>query len=214
MKANLSPGGRMILKTVSTAIVFFRKAKISDQTFGMDILCAKEKILPPFHHMCHVVVRAEAPVTSVDILPSGEHPVAVHNAAEGAKFVFFMHGLEDGVRIDVCVKVKKGVYMYAVNAAGGVAGGAEILRGSQFGCAEKSGGGAIGGQITVSVVCGREVRLPADGIVELRKDSFQRFGLEFCALLVQCGKGRHFLVQPPKVQHLHPGRRRAFRDKK
>lgn len=42
--------------------------------------------------------------------------------------------------------------MYAVDTAGGVAGGAEILRGSQFWAAEKSGGGAVGGQIAVSVV--------------------------------------------------------------
>ena len=102
--------------------------------------------------MCHVVAGAAAPVANVDILPAGKSPVPVHDVAECAKFVFFMHGLEDGVRIDVCVKVKKSIDMYAVDTAGGVAGRAEILRGSQFWAAEKSGGGAVGGQIAVSVV--------------------------------------------------------------
>lgn len=124
-----------------------------------------------------------------------------------------MHGLEDGVRIDVCIEVKKGIDMYAVDTAGGVVGGAEILRGSPFRAAEKSGREAVGGQVAVSVVCGGEARQPADGIVEARKDGFQGFGLKFRALLVQRGEGWHFLVQPPEVQHLHPGRRRAFRDK-
>lgn len=118
----------------------FREFKISDQAFGMDTLCAKEKILSLFHHMGHVVVGAVAPVANVDILPAGESPVPVHDVTECAKFVFFMHRLEDGVRIDVCIQVKKGINMYAVDAAGGVSGGAEILWGSQFRAAEKSGG--------------------------------------------------------------------------
>ena len=66
---------------------------------------------------------------------------------------FFMHGLEDGVRIDVCIKVKKGIYMYAVDTAGRVTRRAEILLGSQIRAAEKSGRGAVGGQVAVSVVC-------------------------------------------------------------
>ena len=130
----------------------FREFKISDQAFGMDILCTEEEILPLFHHMCHVVVGAVAPVANVDILPAGKGSVPVHDVTECTKFVFFMHGLEDSVRIDVCVKVKKSIDMYAVDTAGGVAGRAEILRGSQFWAAEKSGGGAVGGQIAVSVV--------------------------------------------------------------
>ena len=163
----------------------FRKFKISDQPFGMDVLCAQEEILSLFHHMCHVVVGAVAPVANIDILPAGERPVPVHDVAECAKFVFFMHGLEDGIRIDVSIKVKKGIYMYAVDTAGGVAGRAEILRVSQLRTAEKSGRGAVGGQIAVSVICGGKARLPAEGIVEACKDGFQRFGLEFRALLVQ-----------------------------
>ena len=99
----------------------FREFKISDQAFGMDILCAEEEILPLFHHMCHVVVGAVAPVANVDILPAGEGPVPVHDVTECTKFVFFMHGLEDGVRIDVCIEVKKGINMYAVDTAGGAA---------------------------------------------------------------------------------------------
>lgn len=85
----------------------FREFKISDQPFGMDILCAEEEILSLFHHMCHVVVGAVTPVANVDILPAKEHPVPVHDVAECAKLVFFMHRLKDSVRIDVCVKVKK-----------------------------------------------------------------------------------------------------------
>ena len=99
----------------------FREFKISDQAFGMDILCAEEEILSLFHHMCHVVVGAVPPVANVDIFPAGERPVPVHDVAECAKFVFFMHGLEDGVRIDVCIEVKKGINMYAVDTAGGAA---------------------------------------------------------------------------------------------
>jgi len=129
----------------------FREFEISDQAFGMDILCAEEEMLSLFRHMRHVVVGAVAPVANVDVLPAGERPVPVHDVAECAKFVFFMHGLEDGARVDVCIKVKKGVYMHTVDAAGGVAGRAEILRGSQFRAAEKSGRGAVSGQIAVSV---------------------------------------------------------------
>ena len=99
----------------------FREFKISDQAFGMDILCAEEEILSLFHHMGHVVVGAVPPVANVDILPAGERPVPVHDVAECAKFVFFMYGLEDGVRIDVCIEVKKGINMYAVDTAGGAA---------------------------------------------------------------------------------------------
>ena len=154
----------------------FGEFELSDQTFGMDILCAEEEVLSLFHHMCHVVVGAVASVANVDILPAGESPVPVHDVAECAKFVFFMHGLEDGVRIDVCIQVKKGIYMYAVDTAGGMAGGAEILRGSQFWAAEKSGGGAVSGQAAVSVVCGGEARLPGDGMVEACKDGFQGIG--------------------------------------
>ena len=87
--------------------------------------------------MCHVVAGAAAPVANVDILPAGKSPVPVHDVAECAKFVFFMHGLEDGVRIDVCIQVKKGIYMYAVDTVGGMAGKAEILRGSEFGLLKK-----------------------------------------------------------------------------
>lgn len=101
---------------------------------------------------------------------------------------FFMHGMEDGVCIDVCVKVKEGIYMYAVDPAGGVLGCAEVLRGSQSRAAEESGCGAIGGKVAVSVVREGESRLPADGIVEPCKDDFQGFGLEFRTLLVQCGE--------------------------
>ncbi len=99
----------------------FREFKISDQAFGMDILCAEEEILSLFHNMCHVVVGAVPPVANVDIFPAGERPVPVHDVTECTKFVFFMHGLEDIVRIDVCVKVKKGINMYAVDTAGGAA---------------------------------------------------------------------------------------------
>lgn len=162
----------------------FREFEISDQAFGMNVLCAEEEILSLFHYMCHVVVGAVAPVANVDILPSGERPMPVHDVAECAKFVFFMHGLEDGVRIDVCIKVKKGIYMYAVDTAGRMPRRAEILRWSQLRAAEKRGCGAVGGQVAVSVVCSGEARQPADGIVEARKDGFQRFGLEFCTLLV------------------------------
>ena len=176
----------------------------------MDILCAEEEILSLFHYMGHVVVGAVAPVANVNILPARKRSVPVHNIAECAEFVFFMHGLKDSVRINVCIKIKKGIYVHTVDASGGVSGGAEILRGSQLRTAEKSGCGSVGGKVAVSVICGREARLSADGSIEMRKDAFQCFGLEFRAPLVQCGKGWHFLVQSPKIQHLHPGGFNAF----
>ncbi len=70
----------------------FREFKISDQAFGMDILCAEEEILSLFHNMCHVVVGAVPPVANVDIFPAGERPVPVHDVAECAKFVFSCPG--------------------------------------------------------------------------------------------------------------------------
>ena len=78
---------------------------------------------------------------------------------------------------------QKSIDMDAVDAAGGVAGRAEIFRRSQFRAAEKSGRGTVSGQIAVSIVCGGELRLPADGTVEPRKDGFHCFGLELCTLL-------------------------------
>ena len=36
----------------------FREFKISDQTFGMDILCAEEEILSLFHHMGMIPTNA------------------------------------------------------------------------------------------------------------------------------------------------------------
>ena len=115
----------------------FREFEISDQAFGMDVLCAEEEILSLFHHMCHVVVGAVSPVASADILPAGERSVPVHDVAECAKFVFFMHGLEDGVRIDVCIKVKKGIDMYAVDTVCGVAGEQKYSGGASFGLLKK-----------------------------------------------------------------------------
>ena len=70
----------------------FREFEISDQAFGMDILCAEEEILSLFHNMCHVVVGAVPPVANVDIFPAGERPVPVHDVAECAKFVFSCPG--------------------------------------------------------------------------------------------------------------------------
>jgi len=87
----------------------FREFEIPGQAFGMDILCAEGEILFLSHHMCHVVVGAAAPVANVDILPAGESPVPVHDVAKCAKFVFFMHGLGDGIRIDVRTKAEKGI---------------------------------------------------------------------------------------------------------
>ena len=95
----------------------FREFEISDQAFGMNILCAQEEILSLFHHMCHVIVGTVAPVANVNILPAGERPMPVYDVAKCAKFVFFMHSLEDGIRINVGIKVKKGINMYAVDTA-------------------------------------------------------------------------------------------------
>lgn len=118
----------------------FREVEISDQAFGMDILCTEEEMLPLFHHMCHVVVGAITPVANVDILSAGESHVTVYNVAKCAKFVFLMHGLEDCVRIDVIIKVKKSIDMDAVDAVCGVAGEQKY-----------SGGGSSSGLLTESL---------------------------------------------------------------
>lgn len=46
------------------------KIKIADQSFGMDILGTEQEILSLFHNMCHVVIRAIAAVTDIDIFYS------------------------------------------------------------------------------------------------------------------------------------------------
>lgn len=62
--------------------------------------------------------------------------------------------------------------MYAVDIICGVSGRAEIFRWIQFRTTEKSSRGTVSGQIAVSVICGGETRLLADGIVKARKDGF------------------------------------------
>ena len=46
------------------------KIKIADQSFGMDILGTEQEILSLFHNMCHVIIRAIAAVTDIDIFYS------------------------------------------------------------------------------------------------------------------------------------------------
>ena len=46
------------------------KIKIADQSFEMDILGTEQEILSLFHNMCHVVIRAIAAVTDIDIFSS------------------------------------------------------------------------------------------------------------------------------------------------
>ena len=87
---------------------------------------------------CAMLLQEQPPLSPMQtfFLP-GRVPCRSTMSQNAPNSFFFMHGLEDGVRIDVCIQVKKGIYMYAVDTAGGMAGKAEILRGSEFGLLKK-----------------------------------------------------------------------------
>ena len=57
------------------------KIKIADQSFGMDILGTEQEILSLFHNMCHVIIRAIAAVTDIDIFYSIQNLVPVNSSS-------------------------------------------------------------------------------------------------------------------------------------
>ena len=57
------------------------KIKIADQSFGMDILGTEQEILSLFHNMCHVIIRAIAAVTDIDIFYSIQNIVPVNSSS-------------------------------------------------------------------------------------------------------------------------------------
>ena len=77
------------------------KIKIADQSFGMDILGTEQEILPLFHNMCHVVIRAIAAVTDIDIFSSVQNIVPVNNITESTEFIFAADGLDQRIRVSM-----------------------------------------------------------------------------------------------------------------
>lgn len=86
-----------------------------DKPFLMDILCTEQKILSIFNDMRHIVVRAIPPVPNIDILRAWTGPVPVHDGTESPEFVFLMDWLKQYVRVNVTVKIIKGIDMDAIN---------------------------------------------------------------------------------------------------
>ena len=78
------------------------KIKIADQSFGMDILGTEQEILSLFHNMCHVVIRAIAAVTDIDIFYSIQNIVPVNNITESTEFIFAADRLDQRIRFKLC----------------------------------------------------------------------------------------------------------------
>ena len=57
------------------------KIKITDQSFGMDILGTEQEILSLFHDVCHVVIRAIATVSDIDIFSSIPNSVPANSSS-------------------------------------------------------------------------------------------------------------------------------------
>ena len=81
------------------------EVKLSYEPFLMDVLCSKKKKLSILDYVSHVVVRAIAPVTDVDILRSGYNGMSVNNGAKGTKFVLLVNRLQKSGCIQMRIKV-------------------------------------------------------------------------------------------------------------
>ena len=100
----------------------FMSIKIAEHPFQQNIFCAENKILSVFYDMCHVVVRAVSAATDINISGAWQHRMSVSRRAEGPEFIFEADRLDEGIRINMSVKVIKSVDMHAVTAFGGTAG--------------------------------------------------------------------------------------------
>ena len=77
--------------------------------------------------MCHVIIRTIPAVSYEDIGNPVRCLQAVHHGAESPEFILGMNGLDYGILISMCVKVIKGVEVYAVEPFCGMASGNKIL---------------------------------------------------------------------------------------
>lgn len=91
------------------------KIKIADQSFGMDILGTEQEILSLFHNMCHVIIRAIAAVTDIDIFYSIQNIVPVNNITESTEFIFAADRLDQRIRVSMGIQVIKSVQVHAVD---------------------------------------------------------------------------------------------------
>ena len=94
------------------------KIKITDQSFGMDILGTEQEMLSLFHNMCHVVIRAIAAVTDIDIFYSIQNIVPVNNITESTEFIFAADGLDQRIRVSMGIQVIKSIQVPAVDTVG------------------------------------------------------------------------------------------------
>lgn len=62
------------------------KIKIAESVLWNVILGTEQEILSLFHNMCHVVIRAIAAVTDIDIFSSVQNIVPVNNITESTEF--------------------------------------------------------------------------------------------------------------------------------
>ncbi len=122
-----------------------------------------------------------------------------NDVAEMRQIRFFHVRAEDGVRIDVCIEVKKGIHMYACRHRWRVAGGAEISGEASSGLLKKWSWSCSAARVAVSVVCaGKPVFLLTESF-EARKDGFQKLGLSFARCWFSAGKGWAFPGPSPEV---------------
>ena len=96
------------------------KIKIADQSFGMDILGTEQEILFLFHNMCHVIIRAIAAVTDIDIFYYIQNIVPVNNITESNEFIFAADRLDQRIRVSMGIQVIKSVQVHAVDTVGRV----------------------------------------------------------------------------------------------
>ena len=96
------------------------KIKIADQSFGMDILGTEQEILSLFHNMIHVVIRAIATVTDIDIFSSIQNIMPVNNITESTEFIFVSDGLDQRIRVGMGIQVIESIQVHAVDTVGRV----------------------------------------------------------------------------------------------
>ena len=79
--------------------VLIREVKLSNESFLIDVLGSKQKVLFIFDDMRHVVIGAIAPVADVDIFWTGLNGMAVNNGTKGTELIFMVDWLKEGIRI-------------------------------------------------------------------------------------------------------------------
>lgn len=86
----------------------------------MDILGTEQEILSLFHNMIHVVIRAIATVTDIDIFSSIQNIMPVNNITESTEFIFVSDGLDQRIRVGMGIQVIESIQVHAVDTVGRV----------------------------------------------------------------------------------------------